>query len=305
MGKAVKTFLMVFATLFVVVFLVSLGSVLSKFDPSNGKVDTDSILVLSLDGIILDGRIFLDNLKKYSKKENIKGVLIRINSPGGAVGPSQELYAEIKRVRDELQKPVVVSCTSIMASGGYYAAVAADQIVTNPGSLLGSIGVIMEFANLEELYGWMKVKRYVLKTGQFKDSGSDHRKMTDEERRLFQSMLDEVHEQFKQAVMSNRKLSKDIVDKYADGRVFTGETAVKLGFADQLGTFEDALRIVGDLSGLGSEPEIFKPPKKRPDLFELLAEVGSSVKMENAIEKILKIKTLGQPMYLMPGILGN
>ncbi|MCB0355610.1 MAG: signal peptide peptidase SppA [Bdellovibrionales bacterium] len=305
MGKFIKQFLTFFAMLFVIIFLITIGTVISKMDSQlTAPIKDDSILVLELDGIILDTKNFIEDLTKYSKKKQIKGVLVRINSPGGAVGPSQEIYSELKRVREELQKPVVASVTSLAASGGYYAAVAADQIVTNPGSLLGSIGVIMQFANLHELYKWAKMDRYVIKTGPYKDSGADYREMRPDERELFSEMLTEVHLQFKTAVMNGRKLAKDIVEKYSDGRIFTGETAVKLGFADQLGTYEDSLRIVGELSGLGNEPEVFKPPKHRPDFFEVLAESKTENFVEGTMNKIFRIRVMGQPMYLMPGALG-
>ncbi len=268
------------------------------------KIGEDSILVMSLDGVIIDGQQFLEDLKKYAKNEKVKGLLIKINSPGGAVGPSQEIYSELKRVREELQKPVVAVVSSLAASGGYYAAVAADQVVTNPGSLLGSIGVIMQFANLKELYSWAKVDRYVIKTGAYKDSGADFRAMRPDEKELFGNMISEVHTQFKQAVVSGRKLSQDVVDKYADGRVFTGETAVKLGFADQLGTYEDALRIIGELSGLGNEPKEFTPPKQRPDILEILAESKVGASLEGRIKRFFNLQLMGQPMYLMPGAMG-
>ena len=305
MGKFIKQFLTVFAVIFVMMFLISMGAVISKVDPqANIQIKKDSILVMDLEGIILDTKDFLEDLTKYSRKKQVKGVLIRVNSPGGAVGPSQEIYSELKRIREELQKPVVASVMTMAASGGYYAAVAADQIVTNPGTLMGSIGVIMQFANLKDLYKWAKMERYVIKTGDYKDSGADYRDMRSDERELFNDMLNEVHLQFKTAVMNGRKLSKDVVEKYSDGRVFTGESAVKLGFADQLGTYEDALRIVGELSGLGSEPEVFKPPKRRPDFFEVLAESKSESFVENAVSKLLKLRIMGHPMYLMPGALG-
>lgn len=305
MKKFMKAFIYMFVGTFAILFLVSLGGVVAKFDiAQKSKVDEPSILVMSLKGPIFDGSSFLEDLKKYASKENIKGVLVRINSPGGVVGPSQEIYTELKRVRDELQKPVVASCNAMAASGAYYAAVAADQIITNPGTLMGSIGVIMEFANLAKLYSWAKISRYVIKTGPYKDSGSEHRAMREDERMLFQSMINEVHEQFKQAVAKGRKLPRDVVDKYADGRIFTGETAVKLGFADQTGTYEDALRVVGELSGLGSEPEIFKPPVKKPGFFELIAESKNSSTIESLAEKVLKLKVVGQPLYMLPGTLG-
>lgn len=289
---------------FVLVLILSGVGAISLFGKSKERISKNAILVLDLDGIILDGKKFLENLNEYSERSEIKGILIRVNSPGGVVGPSQEIYAELKRVRDELKKPVVVACNGLAASGAYYASVAANKIVVNPGTLMGSIGVIMEFVNLEGLYSWAKVNRYVLKTGKYKDTGADYRAMTDDERRLMQSVIDEVWGQFKKAVAEGRNLSPEFVNQYADGRIFSGETAVKLGFADQIGTFKDALKVIGQLTGLGDAPEIFEVPKKYNNFFEFLMDdsLSESSKISHAFKTELnKLELLGRPLFLMPG----
>ena len=294
-------------TIVIIFVLISIGAVMSKFKGDNfGGIKEPSILHLSLEGPIIDGKDFLTDLKKYRDDENIKGVLIYMNSPGGVVGPSQEIHTEILKIREELQKPVVVSCGAVVASGAYYAAIAADQIITNPGTIMGSIGVIMEFANLEGLYNWAKIKRYTIKTGRLKDAGTDYRMMTEEERDYFQSVLDRVQAQFESAVEKSRKLDKYIIDKYADGRIFTGETAVKVGFADQVGTQSDALRIVGELAGLGAEPKVFTPTKKSKNnrLLDLLLDGRLSAQSENFEQSLKALQLLGKPLYLMPGLLG-
>jgi protease IV len=302
MRKFLGTVFIVILVMFFAGCIFSLNGIMGELHMRETKLSKPSILFLELEGVILDGKEFLENLHKYAADDDIKGVLIQINSPGGVVGPSQELFAELKRVRTELKKPVVVSCLGLAASGAYYAAVAADKIVTNPGSLLGSIGVIMEFANLEKLYEWAKIKRYSIKTGQYKDSGAEYREMRPDERLLFQEMANEVLMQFKKTVAESRKLSMEVVDKYADGRVFTGATAVALGFADQVGTLEDAKRLVGQLSGLGSKPEMFTPPPKRPEfLSELFLESKKANSVEAALKDIFHSKFMGQPLYLMPG----
>lgn len=308
MRKLVGTIFWVIAALFVIVTLVSVGGFLSMFQTQHQKVvGKPSLLYLELDGIILDGKEFAENLVKYGSDPNIKGVLIRINSPGGVVGPSQEIYSEIKRVREELKKPVVVSGIGLMASGAYYAAVGADKIVVNPGTLMGSIGVIMEFVNLENLYSWAKIKRYVIKTGTYKDAGADYRAMSEEERALFLGLMNEVLEQFKTAVAKGRKLSMEAVTASADGRIFNGETAVKLGFADQLGTLEDAKRLLLKMTKLPKNTELFSPPKKRPDFFEMLAEVKTPLSMgqqlENFQQKVLPMDLMNQPLYIWPHFL--
>lgn len=295
----------IFAILIFIFILSSIVGVISLMGTSEQRLSKPSILHLELEGIIMDGKDTLEAIRRYAHDDNVKGVIVQINSPGGVVGASQEIYAELKRVSQELKKPVVASCTSMAASGGYYVALGADHIVTNPGTIMGSVGVIMEFANLEKLYNWAKVERYSIKAGAYKDAGSDYRPMTDSERRLFQAMIEEVLDQFKSAIISSRELSRDLVDKYADGRIFVGEAAVKLGFADRVGTFEDARRLVGELSGLGDRPELFKPRKRRASLFlELLEARLPGASVEFYADKLLNLHLKAQPLYIMPGALG-
>lgn len=301
-----KKFFTVIGVIVSVMFVFSLLGAffgLSKFGSIQGTVTENSVLYLDLDGVIIDGKTFLENLRKYRDDKHIKGVIVRVNSPGGVVGPSQEMYAELKRVREEWQKPVVVTVSSVAASGAYYAALAANKVIVNPGSMLGSIGVIMEFANLEGLYNWANIKRFALKTGPYKDSGAEYRPMREDEKQLFQNLIDGVHTQFVEAVVESRKLEENVVRKYADGRVFTGETAVSLGFADQVGTFDDAVRTVGELAGLGTKPKLFEPPKERPSVFDFLAEMKSSISIEESLERLTQMNLSGQPLLIFPGAL--
>jgi protease-4 len=304
-GEIMRKF---FGTVFIVLIVIMVIAVASAISGLVGLVNPESvhlskasILHLELDGVIIDGKEVLEFIREYSRDEEIKGVLLEINSPGGVVGPSQEIYAELKRIREELKKPVVVTCGSLAASGAYYAAVAADKIYVNPGSMLGSIGVIMEFPYLEKLYEWAKVDFYTIKTGAFKDSGSPGRVMTEDERALFQELLKEVYVQFKTAVMEGRKLDRDVVDKYADGRVFNGATAVKLGFADHIGTFEDARREVGEMAGLGKNPDLFKPRRQPESFFEYLQGVeGRANPVDQIAAKFKRVQLAGRPLLLMP-----
>lgn len=305
-----KKFFTFISYLFILLIVLGLftivGGVMSAFQRVDKKLEEPSVLSLELEGVILDGKEFLENLRKYRKEDNIKGVLIQINSPGGVVGPSQEIYREIKRIREEWQKPIVVSMSAVAASGAYYAAVGADKIITNPGTLVGSIGVIMEFANLEKLYSWAKVERFSINTGPYKDSGAEYRKMREDERMLFQELVDDVHLQFMKSVAEGRKLKlEEQVRPYADGRIFTGEKAVSLGFADQVGTFEDAKRVIGEMSGLGEDPPLFTPPKKRRDFLDLMVESQSQAQSKSIKDWVwgVKSKLLGYPLYLMPGAL--
>lgn len=301
--------LFVFGSLFA--FLVG-SSAVSLFGGGEKMriVSKDSILHLKLEGVIMSGEKFLKNLKKYRKDDDIKAIVIDINSPGGVVGPSQEIYEEIKRTREEFKKPVVAVSTGLMASGAYYSAVAADKIVVAPGAMVGSIGVIMEFANLEKLYDWAKVDRYTITTGKYKDSGAEYRPMRDDERALFQDMINEVWSQFKDAVATGRNMKPEDVEPYADGRVFTGAKAVKLGFADEVGTVDHAFDVAAKLANM-DDYEIFEIPKRRPSLFDFLQEDEEpTAKIEKAVaaqvadgifNQFLKADLINKPLYLMPG----
>ncbi len=292
------------------IFLVG-SSVVSLFGETPVRVTAkNSILHLELEGVILDGKKFLKQLLKYRKNEKIKAIVISVNSPGGVVGPSQEIFEEIRRAREDFRKPVVVHSAGLMASGAFYAAVAADKIVVAPGTLMGSIGVIMEFMNMEKLYDWAKVKRYSITTGKYKDSGAEYRPMREDERALFQTMINEVWEQFKDAVVQGRGLKKEFVNQYADGRVFTGAQGVKLGFADELGTLEDAYDIAAELANV-DDFEIFEPPRHKNGILEFIsqAEDNDEASSETSIEKglnavtnrVLRTKLSNRPLYLMPG----
>lgn len=272
----------------------------------------NEILNLDINGVIINGKNFLKKLKKYKKNSQVKAIVIDINSPGGAVGPSQEIYYEIIRAKKETKKPVVCVSTNLIASGGYYAALACDKILVAPGAMVGSIGVIMNFANLERLYDFAKIQRYTITSGRFKDSGADYRPMREDERLLFQSMIDEVYAQFKNAVMSSRNLSDEVVSTYADGRVMTGSAAVKLKFADAEGTFEDAVRMAAQMAKLGDDYKVVKPIKEKDSWFQMLFEdrdddelnITESARLLSPVswvKAIFKAELLNQPLYIMPG----
>ena len=287
---------------FVVAMIVSLGSIGSAINAEPvADIKENSILHLKLEDVIVKPKKLLDALRKHRKNDNVKAVLIEINSPGGDVGPSQELYTEIKRTREEYNKPVVAYSGALMASGAFYAAMGASQIVTAPGTLMGSVGVIMSFVNLSELYDWAKMEPYAIKTGKFKDAGAPYKPMSEEEEKYFQALVDEVLDQFRAAIIEGRGLEADLVEEYADGRVWTGQKGVELGFADSVGTLTDAIQLASELAELGDDYHLVEPPKKT-NFMELLTGEAEGVSFE--LKKWLDLRNLnGRPLYLMPGSL--
>lgn len=314
-----------FRILGVLLVFIVFGAIIqfsSKYDEEAPKTVTSkkSILHLEMNGVILNGKKFLKNLKKYSDEEKVKAIVISIDSPGGAVGPSQEIYSAIKKVRSEFKKPIICESSGLVASGAYYAASACDKIIVAPGALVGSIGVIMSFANLEKLYDWAKITRFSITSGKFKDSGAEYRSMREDEKALFQELINDVYAQFKQAVAEGRKLKEEVLNEYTDGRVFTGKKAVELGFADKEGTFDDAVKMAAEVAGLGDDYKIFNVPKAKRSLFDLgeeeekdtinsraqktifsgLFQTEASV-LKELTSQFIKPEIMNQPMLLMPG----
>jgi protease-4 len=226
------------------------------------------VAIVELEGVIAEVDDLVREVKSHRENPQVKAVVMRINSPGGVVGPTQELHQALLRVR-EAGKPVVASLGSVAASGGYYTAVAADRIYANPGTLTGSIGVIMQMANLQDLFKKVGVDYVVVKAGQYKDLGNVSRQMTPEERRVLQGLLDNVHAQFIDAVAEGRKLDRAEVVKFADGRVFSGVQARDLKMVDTLGSLEDAVNEAAKLAGLSLPPAVIRPTK-RFSVFDLL-----------------------------------
>ena len=220
------------------------------------------IALVKIEGVILDSREIIEELKEYNSNESVKAILLRIDSPGGAVAPSQEIYEEVRKIRDEGKKKIVTSMGSVAASGGYYIASVSDKIVANPGSITGSIGVIMELANVSGLMKKVGVESVIIKSGKYKDIGSVFRAMTKEERDLLQGLMDDVHDQFIEAVAVGRDIEKEQLIPIADGRVFTGRQARELGLVDEIGNMQDAIRITADMVGIVGEPSILEKKKR-------------------------------------------
>ncbi len=230
----------------------------------------DRIGLIEIKGVILDSEKTVEDINRFRKSDRIRGILVRINSPGGGVAASQEIYEALKRVRAE-GKPVVASMSSVAASGGYYIACAADTIVANPGTTTGSIGVILSFFDYSGLFRKIGVHLNTVKSGKFKDAGSFGRPMTKEEREYFQKYVDDAFAQFVAAVAESRHMPREQVLKYADGRVFTGKQAQEIGLVDRLGTYDDAVELLAEMAGISGEPRVVRPPKRRRrTLFDLL-----------------------------------
>lgn len=243
--------------------LAVLSSVLGRY-LSDGGLDggTETIAMVEVTGTIMDSKEIVRQLSHYRRDDDIKAIILRIDSPGGAVAPSQEIYDEVLRVRAD-HKKIYASMGSLAASGGYYIAAATDRIFANPGTLTGSIGVIMAFSNAEQLMKKIGLEPEVIKSGKYKDVGSPIRKMKPYERKYLQTVVDDVHQQFIEAVAKGRNMSTREARKLADGRVFTGRQALKLKLVDELGGLEDVIAQLGKDVGIQGRPKVIweEPPK--------------------------------------------
>jgi protease-4 len=252
----------------------------------------EKVGVIELSGLLTKSTPTLENLKRFREDRRVRAIVLRVNSPGGVVSPSQEIMREVEKTRKV--KKVVASFGSMAASGGYYAACAADLIMASPGTATGSIGVIMKLANMEQLAKKLGLDFYSLKAGALKDMGSPFRPLAPEEQAVLQKLLNDIHEQFIRDVARNRKLPLDKVRKLADGRIFTGEEAKKLGLVDELGNYEDAVERAGRLAGIKGKIEVVRPEKKGFSLLNLI--LGQNV------EESLQQLTLPypEPAFLPP-----
>ncbi len=269
---------------FVILFLflgIGLLAVLAFFSAggSSGWAESDGALfavgskvaVVDVTGVIYSAADVVRQLKKYEEDGSVKAVLLRIDSPGGVVAPSQEIYEQVAATRDK--KPVVASMGSVAASGGYYIACGADSIVANPGTLTGSIGVIFEYPVFGELFKKVGIQMEVVKSGELKDVGSASRPLTPRERQMLQAVINDTYEQFVEVVAKNRHLERPKVLALADGSIFTGRQAKENGLVDKLGTFDDALRLAGKMGGISGEPKTVKEKKyRRRSMFDLASE---------------------------------
>ena len=232
----------------------------------------DKVAIIDIVGTISRTETIIDQIHQYRDDQAVKAIVLRINSPGGSVAPVQEIYSELKK----LEKPIVASMGSTAASGGYYIAAIADEILANPGTLTGSIGVIMQFTKLKGLYEKIGLEQQVVKSGRFKDTGSPVRDLTDEERELLQATLDDVHNQFIDAVFEGRQahLTREDIVALADGRIFSGQQALERKLIDQLGNLPDAIERAGVLGGISGKPKVVRTKRKLSMLERMLGTTG-------------------------------
>ena len=255
--------------LWVVAGIMGTVILMNLFFPDIDLSTEDRIALIRIEGVIVDSQATVGELKKFGENPSIKAIVLRIDTPGGGVVPSQEIYDAVKRVRNKSNKAVIASMGSVAASGGYYIAAATDRIVANPGTLTGSIGVIMETANLEGLLQKIGVAGVIIKSGKYKDVGSPLRKMSAEERGLLQAVMDDVHKQFIEAVAEGRSMELRAAQLLADGRIFTGRQAKEAKLVDELGDLEDAIQLAAEVVGIEGEPKVVEP-RRRFSFRELL-----------------------------------
>ena len=257
-------FLFVLAV-FTLVYLAMRAGQTSAFNGFGEKIG-----VVDLEGVILDSTTVVKQLKKFGDDDSIRGIIIHINSPGGGVAASEEIYSQVKRIRDQKKKRIVASISTVGASGAYYVSSATNKIYANNGSVVGSIGVIAEWVNYGDLMRWAKLKPEVLKVGEFKDTGDPSREMTPAERAYMQGLIDNMYGQFVSAVAEGRHVKSENIKAIADGRVWTGQQALGMHLIDQVADFQGAVDDTAKALNIKGEPVLVWPEKERQSLLDLL-----------------------------------
>ena len=291
MSKTAKWLLGIFSFLAVIVlfFVLTVAILFNESDTEDVSSGTaGTIAIVDVNEEIISSERIVNQIKRYRENTTVRAIVVRIESPGGGVSASQEIYQEIKKTR-AYGKPIVVSMGSVAASGGYYIAIGANKIVANPGSITGSIGVISQFMHVNDLLGKIGITSTTIKSGKLKDAGSPFRTPTEEDKKYFQEMIDDVYDQFVSAVAEERKLNKSLVKKYADGRVFTGKRAYELKLIDTLGTYQDAIKIAAGLAEIYGTPRVIKERKKEKLSDLIFGEVRNELTQ-------LKNEMLNQPI---------
>ena len=284
-------------------FLVLAISVVNRAGVGSKGYGSGNVGLIEVKGPITESEKTVRDLHRFGEDDAIKAVIVRVDSPGGAVAPSQEIQAEIERIKE--RKPVVVSMGNLAASGGYYVATAATRIVANPGTITGSIGVIAQLPNVSEIADRIGFQVNTVKSGAAKDVGNPFRPFTESDRAIYQSVIDDVHKQFVGAVVAGRNLPEEDVRAIADGRVLTGEQAMEAGLVDELGNFQDAVSLAGELGGVEGEPRLVEPRKHDTFPFERLLSQSVRDAIRAAAEELRDHLRGGSgspgPQYLLPG----
>jgi len=277
----------------IILIVVLLFLVLSIIVSILTKSNTSNIGVVNIEGVIMESREIVESLDEFNKRDDIQGILLRINSPGGAVAPSQEIYEKVKEISENNNKNIVTSIGSLGASGGYYIAIGSDKIFANPGSLVGSIGVIMNYTIAKDLFDKIGLKFETHKSGNLKDSGSLYRYSNAADDEYFQSIISDIHSQFIEEVYNRRKINKESLIDIANGQVFSGKMAYNNNLIDSLGTFEDALNLLKKMSNIEGEIKLIYPSKEKSSFLEYF--IQNNISLENIIGRYnYKI-----PMFLL------
>ena len=296
--KALVAIIAISSIIVLTLFFTILRSYNGGVSSKKGKIMTDSssifskdeVAVIEIKGVISDSDETLEKIRQISERDIVKAVVVRIDSPGGGVAPSQEIYEELKKL--DAKKPVIASLGTLAASGGYYIAIGARSIVSNPGTLTGSIGVIMQLADLQKLYEFIKISPITIKSGKFKDIGSTSRNMTAEERDLLQKLSDDIHMQFKKDVSKARNIPMPELEKIADGRILSGLQAKDVKLVDELGNFQDAVDLATTVAKIKGKPTLYYPEAKKDGFMKFLMGTKSLV------EKIITEAQVSAPLVM-------
>lgn len=275
--------------------LKSTGTATTSFN----TFGSGSIAVVDLKGIILSPDKIDEQLEKFANDSSVKAIILHIDSPGGGAAASQEIYHEVLRVRNQHKKRIVASIESVGASGAYYVASAADRIYANQASIVGSIGVIMEWVNYGDLLKWAKLKSITIKAGELKDAGSPTRDLTPTERAYFQGLTDNMHTQFIDDVAKGRKLPAKDIQGLATGQVWTGQQALPLHLIDQIGDFRSALLDTARTVGIKGEPQIVRPREPHPGLVDLLVGTNAKLSFPDPREELQSILEKSPGFYFL------
>lgn len=274
-------------------FMILISLIFKSGSKSSTFVSGEKVGVIEITGVIIDSKSIIENIKTFREDDSIKAIVLRIDSPGGGVGPSQEIFHEVRKTAK--QKKVITSMGAVAASGGYYIAAGSNGIMANPGTITGSIGVIMGYTNFQEIFQKIGLIPVVIKSGEFKDMGSPVREMTGTEKKLLQGFVNQIHHQFVKDASRGRSMDLQEMMSLADGRIFTGEEAKELGLVDRLGNLEDAIEWAGRLGGIKGKISRIYPAEKGIDLLKEMMRSSVRQIFENTFRSHITSGYLYQP----------